>query len=62
MASVDDVIDDLARKVKADVIATCAKVALIHAVPSESDDYKRACKDIADRIQQLGQPSKRSAA
>jgi hypothetical protein len=54
MAIVDDVLDDLARKVKRDVVSTCAKVALIHANPKNSDDYNRACRDIAAKLSELG--------
>lgn len=55
MALVDDVLDDLARKVKRDVIAVCAKVALIHTSPNNSDDYNRACRDIAAKLSELGE-------
>lgn len=54
MALVDDVLDDLARKVKRDVIAACTKIALIHTGPNNSDDYNRACRDIAAKLTELG--------
>jgi hypothetical protein len=58
----DTILNDFARKVKADVVATCAKVALIHVSPTNSDDYNRACRDIAATLTEFGHPSNPEAA
>lgn len=55
--ALDTALNNLARKVKADVIATCAKVALIHVNEDNSAEYNRACSDIAAKLAELGRPS-----